>query len=42
MTFPLASVDKVMEAYGKLRSANHIALALERNRQRITMEYAIR
>jgi general secretion pathway protein C len=36
------SPDKALEVYTKLKSANHLSVALERNGQKITKEYNIR
>lgn len=38
----MTSPDKALEIYTKLKSANHLAVALERNGQKITKDYNIR
>jgi general secretion pathway protein C len=38
----ITNPDKVIEAFGKLRSASHLSLQLERRGQRITNDYVIR
>jgi general secretion pathway protein C len=38
----LTSIEKSFEVYGKLRSASHLALGVERNGQKVTMDYGIR
>jgi general secretion pathway protein C len=38
----LASPDKVVEAFGKLRSASHLSLQFERNGDKLTNDYVIR
>jgi general secretion pathway protein C len=38
----MTSPDKALEIYTKLKSANHLAVALERNAQKITKDYNIR
>jgi len=38
----MTSPDKALEIYTKLRSANHLSVALERNGQKITKDYNIR
>ena len=38
----MISPDKALEIYTKLKSANHLAVALERNGQKITKDYNIR
>jgi general secretion pathway protein C len=40
--FEMTSPDKALEIYTKLKSANHLAVALERNGQKITKDYNIR
>jgi general secretion pathway protein C len=36
------SPDKALEVYTKLRTANHLSVGLERNGQKVTMDYTIR
>jgi general secretion pathway protein C len=38
----LATPEKVVEAFGKLRSASHLALRFERDGQKLTNDYIIR
>ena len=38
----MTSPDKALEVYTKLRSASHLSVGLERNGQKITMDYNIR
>lgn len=38
----MTSPDKALEIYTKLKTANHLAVALERNGQKITKDYNIR
>jgi general secretion pathway protein C len=38
----LTSMEKSFEVYGKLRSASHLSLGLERNGRKVTVEYGIR
>ena len=38
----LASAEKALEAYGKLRSATHLSLELERQGKRTTLDYSVR
>lgn len=38
----MTSPDKALEIYTKLKSANHLSVALERNGQKITKDYNIR
>lgn len=38
----MTSPDKALEIYTKLKSANHLSVALERNGQKITKDYSIR
>ena len=38
----MTSPEKALEIYTKLKSANHLAVALERNGQKITKDYNIR
>jgi general secretion pathway protein C len=38
----MTSPDKALEVYTKLRTANHLSVGLERNGQKITMDYTIR
>ncbi len=38
----MTSPDKALEVYTKLRTANHLTVGLERNGQKVTMDYTIR
>jgi len=38
----MTSPDKALEVYTKLKTANHLSVAIERNNQKITMDYNIR
>ena len=38
----MTSPDKALEIYGKLKSASHLDLGLERNGQKVLSNYAIR
>jgi general secretion pathway protein C len=40
--FPLATPDDALEAYSKLRVANHVSLVVERDGQRVPIDYDIR
>ncbi|HXJ19634.1 MAG TPA: type II secretion system protein GspC [Polyangia bacterium] len=38
----MTSPDKALEVYTKLKTANHLSVGLERNGQKVTMDYTIR
>ena len=38
----MTSPDKALEVYTKLKTANHLSVAIERNGQKITKDYNIR
>jgi general secretion pathway protein C len=38
----MSSPDKALEVYTKLKTANHLSVAVERNGQKVTMDYNIR
>ena len=38
----MTSPDKALEVYTKLKTANHLSVGLERNGQKVTMDYNIR
>ena len=40
--YALDSADKALEVYTKLKTANHLSVGLERNGQKVTMDYTIR